>query len=59
MAYLLNVSTGTVSEQAKEYMQRTGEILPTRRIIQDIGRAITHKRIILRLYRKSIRLQIL
>nr|WP_235284268.1 DUF1670 domain-containing protein [Methanosarcina sp. 1.H.A.2.2] len=56
---VLNVSTGTVSKQAKEYMQRTGEILPTRGIIQDIGRAITHKRIILRLYRKGIKLQIL
>lgn len=64
MAYLLNVSTGAqcfyrYCEQAKEYMQRTGEILPTRGIIQDIGRAITHKRIILRLYRKGIKLQIL
>lgn len=53
IAYLLHVSTGIVSKQAKEYMQRTGEILPTRGIIQDIGRAITHKRIILRLYRKG------
>jgi len=53
IAYLLHVSTGVVSKQAKEYMQRTGEILPTRGIIQDIGRAITHKRIILRLYRKG------
>lgn len=42
VAYLLNVSTGTVSKQAKEYMQRTGEILPTRGIIHDIGRAVTH-----------------
>ncbi|MDY0130891.1 MAG: DUF1670 domain-containing protein [Methanosarcina vacuolata] len=53
IAYLLHVSTGIVSKQAKEYMQRTGEILPTRGIIQDIGRAITHKRIILKLYRKG------
>jgi predicted transcriptional regulator len=53
MAYLLNVSTGTVSKQAKEYMQRTGEILPTRGIIHDIGRAVTHKRIILNLYKKG------
>jgi predicted transcriptional regulator len=53
IAYLLHVSTGTVSQQTKEYMERTGEILPTRGIIQDIGRAITHKRIILKLYRKG------
>jgi predicted transcriptional regulator len=53
IAYLLHVSTGTVSKQTKAYMERTGEILPTRGIIQDIGRAITHKRIILKLYRKG------
>lgn len=53
IAYLLHVSTGTVSKQTKTYMERTGEVLPTRGIIQDIGRAITHKRIILKLYRKG------
>lgn len=53
IAYLLHVSTGTVSKQTKAYMERTGEVLPTRGIIQDIGRAITHKRIILKLYRKG------
>lgn len=53
MAYLLNISTGIVSKQSKEYMERTGKILPTRGIIHDIGRAITHKRIILKLYRKG------
>ena len=53
MAYLLNVSTGIVSKQAKEYMEKTGKILPTRGIIHDIGRAVTHKRIILRLYKKG------
>ena len=26
-AFLLNVSTGTVSKQMKEYMERTGEIV--------------------------------
>jgi len=53
MAYLLNVSTGTVSKQTKAYMERTGEILPTRGIIHDIGRAMTHKGIILKLYKKG------
>ena len=37
VAFLLHVSTGTVSKQMKEYMERTGEIVPTRGIIHDIG----------------------
>lgn len=53
IAHLLHISTGTVSKQTKEYMERTGEILPTRGIVHDIGRAVTHKKIILNLYRKG------
>jgi Protein of unknown function (DUF1670). len=37
----------------KEYMERTNEVLPTRGIIHDIGRAMTHKKIILELYKKG------
>ena len=53
VAFLLNVSTGTVSKQVREYMERTGEIIPTRGIIHDMGRALTHKRIIIRLYKEG------
>ena len=53
VAFLLHVSTGTVSRQLKEYMERTGEVVPTRGIIHDIGRAMTHKRIILEFYKKG------
>ena len=53
VAFLLHVSTGMVSKQLKEYMERTGEVVPTRGIIHDIGRAMTHKKIILELYRKG------
>lgn len=53
VAFLLHISTGTVSKQVNEYMERTGEIVPTRGIIHDIGRALTHKRIIIRLYTKG------
>jgi len=53
IAHLLHISTGTVSKQTKEYMERTGEILPTRGNVHDIGRAVTHKKIILNLYRKG------
>jgi hypothetical protein len=54
IVYLLHVSTGTISKQTKACMERTGEILPTRGIIHDIGRAMTHKGIILKLYKKRI-----
>lgn len=47
---LLGVSSGTVSKQAREYMERENKVLPTRGIMHDIGRAITHKRIIVNLY---------
>ena len=53
VAFLLHVSTGTVSKQVREYMERTGEVLPTRGIVHDIGRAITHKRIIIRLHKQG------
>jgi predicted transcriptional regulator len=53
VAFLLHISTGTVSRQSKEYMERTAEVLPTRGIIHDIGRAMTHKKIILELYKKG------
>lgn len=53
VAFLLQVSTGTVGRQLKEYMERTSEVVPTRGIIHDIGRAMTHKKIILQFYRKG------
>jgi len=39
-----------VSKQVREYMERTKEVVPTRRTVHDLGRAITHKRIIIRPY---------
>jgi len=51
---VLGVSAGTVSKQAREYMERERKILPTRGIMHDIGRAITHKRIIIRLYLQGL-----
>ena len=53
VAFLLHISTGMVSKQLKEYMERTGEVVPTRGIIHDIGRAMTHKKIILEFYKKG------
>lgn len=50
VAFLLHTSTGTVSKILKEYMEETKVIVPTRGIIHDIGRATTHKKIILNHY---------
>ena len=53
VAFLLHSNISTISRYARNYMKRTGEVLPTRGIIHDIGRAITHKRIILKLYKNG------
>ena len=37
-------------KQVREYMERTKEVVPTRGTVHDLGRAITHKKIIIRLY---------
>lgn len=50
IAFLLNVSTGTVGKDVKEYMQQTGKIVHTRGIVHDIGPSITHKELIVRLW---------
>jgi predicted transcriptional regulator len=50
VAFLLHVSTDMVSKQLKEYMERTGEVMPVREIIHDIVRAMTYKKIILELH---------
>ncbi len=53
VAFLLHVSTGTVSKDIREYMEETNEIVPTRGIVHDIGRAMTHKKIIVRLFKQG------
>jgi predicted transcriptional regulator len=50
VAFLLHVSTDMVSKQLKEYMERTGEVMPARGIIHNIVRAMTYKKIILELH---------
>ena len=52
-AFLFHTSTGTVGKVVNEYMKKTGKIVPTRGIIHDIGRAMTHKKIIVRLYKEG------
>ena len=50
VAMFVGVSPGTVSKQAREFMEREGVVLPTRGTIHDLGMATTHKRIIIKLY---------
>ena len=53
VAFLLHTSTGTVSKLVNEYMKETHKVVPTRGIIHDIGRAMTHKKIIVKLYKQG------
>lgn len=54
VAELLGVSIGTISKDIREYQIENQVVLPYRGTIHDIGRAVTHKRIILRYYLKNI-----
>ena len=56
LAFLLHISTGTVSKIVNAYMNETKEIVPTRGIIHDIGRSITHKKIIIELFKRGYQL---
>jgi predicted transcriptional regulator len=48
VALLLGVSPATISLQVREYMARNRVVIPTRGTVHDIGRAITHKKVIIR-----------
>ena len=53
VAFLLNISYGTVGRDVRTYMEKTQEILPTRAIVHDIGPVLTHKKLIVQLYLKG------
>lgn len=53
VAYLLNISTGRVSKLVKKFMEENKVVVPTRGIIHDIGSAVTHKKIIVNLYKQG------
>jgi len=44
VAVLLGLSQSTVSRLIHQYQQRTGEVLPFRGTVHDLGRTLTHKR---------------
>lgn len=54
VAEMLGVSTGTVSKDIKEYQIENQVVLPYRGTIHDLGRAITHKKIIIGHFLKNV-----
>jgi len=50
---LLALDEAYITDWIKAYQNKTGQILPTRGNIADIGPGITHKRIIIKLYRQG------
>jgi len=44
VAVLLGLSQATISRLIRQYQQRTGEVLPFRGTVHDLGRTLTHKR---------------
>jgi len=53
LAVMTGISPGWVSNQLKAHMDRTGEVLPTRGIVEDCSPAVTHKAIIIERHLKG------
>jgi len=54
VAEMLGVSTGTISKDIREYQTENQVVLPYRGTIHDLGRAITHKKIIIGHFLKNV-----
>jgi predicted transcriptional regulator len=54
LALLLNCSTSTVGRYIREHFEQTGELLPIKGYVLDLGRHPTHKGHILRLYEQGM-----
>jgi hypothetical protein len=50
VGWFVGASTGAVGSWVRAHQAATGEIVPTRGTLHDIGRGTTHKRMIVRLY---------
>lgn len=50
VAVLLGVSAGTVAKDVREHMEEYETTVPTRGTIHDLGRTLTHKKVIVRLH---------
>lgn len=54
VAEMLGVSIGTVGRDIREYQNENQVVLPYRGTIHDLGRAVTHKKIIIGHYLKNV-----
>lgn len=54
LAAILNRSLVTISRRLRDYQERNREVLPLKGYVFDIGRATTHKGIIIKLYEKGV-----
>jgi len=54
LSLLLNRSIPTIRQYILEHFEQSGELLPTKGYILDLGSKPTHKRIILRLYEQGV-----
>jgi len=54
VAIITGISAGVISKEIREYQNETGEVLPYRGTIHDLGRTLTHKRIIISLYLQNV-----
>jgi hypothetical protein len=53
LALLFNVSAGTISDWMNEHYRQSGEVLPTKAVVMDMGRQPSHKDIIVHLYEQK------
>jgi hypothetical protein len=54
VAIITGISAGVISKEIREYQTESGEVLPYRGTIHDLGRTLTHKRIIVALYLQNV-----
>lgn len=54
VAIIIGTSAGTISKEIRDYQNETGEILPYRGTIHDLGRTLTHKKVIVSLFLQNI-----
>lgn len=54
VAFMMNVSTGTVGKDIKQYMEESDKVVHTRGIVHDIGPTLTHKSIIVKLWYQGL-----
>lgn len=54
LATILNYSMSTISKRINTYQERNNEVLPLRGNVLDMGRGVTHKKMIIQLYEEGV-----